>query len=95
MDTGVTTITKYGGWSIKELAGILDYQSPKKVPSGMDPWLRKAAALWDASPERFLSMVLCAVRESRLPVLTPAELATRERIQTGRLDRSVLHPQAS
>lgn len=75
------------GWSCKDAAAVLGI-SPTKVPQAIGPAFIKVARLMVADPRRTHVELLAAMEEA----MSERELELRMRMQSGRLDRSVLHP---
>lgn len=84
-------LSKYGGWTVKDLQSVLGLQYETKVSQSMEPWLDKAAKMYLADPTKFLAMVLYAAAE-RAPA-SESELDARIRMANGNLDRVTLFPQ--
>jgi hypothetical protein len=78
------------GFTLKEAAGILGIHE-RRVTQSLDPTLVRIARLWRADASKTMASILEAV--NNLEPMEDQEIEIRRGMATGRLDRSVLHPQ--
>ena len=62
----------------------------RRVTQALDPAMVKVAKLWRVDPTRTMKALIEATED--LEPMTDDELAIREAMLTGRLDRDVVHP---
>lgn len=77
------------GFSCKEASAILGIHE-RRVTQSLDPTLERVARLWRVDPTRTLRAIIEAAEE--LGAMTERELELRVAMQTGRLDRAIVHP---
>lgn len=80
------------GWSCKEIAAILNV-SPTKAGQSLDPAMHKIAKLYRVDPIRTTQAILTAIEE--LEAMSEEELAAREAMLNGRMDRRLIHPRGT
>lgn len=78
------------GWSCKDAAAVLNIR-PTHVSQSLDPTLDRIARLWRSDVNKTIASIMNSVDKlNELEPMDDAELALRERILSGRANRSEL-----